>query len=82
MYKQTDAGVVDEVEGLLGGRVGGHDNGWLSRVRGRWEICIVHEGDMRPERVTGGEMELESVRITAGAQQKAKGMFSIFEDAG
>jgi hypothetical protein len=85
MHEQTDAGVVDEIECLLGGRVGGHDDGWLNGVRRRRKIRVVHERYVRPEGVTSSKVELESIRTIAVAEDQeidSKGDIAYFDSWG
>lgn len=47
VHQEGNARVGDEVCGLLGGRVCGHDDCWVRREGCFGEIGVVHEGDMR-----------------------------------
>lgn len=59
MDQQRDSRIVDKIEGLLGGRVGGHDDRrvWAER-RGR-QVCVVHERYMGKDGVACREMKLQ-----------------------
>jgi hypothetical protein len=53
--------VRDQVEGFLGGWVGGH---YYRRCRGIGavgQVCVVHQGDVREEIRAGRKMELENM---------------------
>lgn len=52
--------VLDEVDGFLGGGVGGHDNARRGGEWAGWQEGVVHEGDMGIERVACCEMELST----------------------
>ncbi len=51
--QERDSRVIDEVEGLFGGRVGGHYDDGARVVRGGWQIGVIHEGDVRIEGIAG-----------------------------
>lgn len=55
--QQRDVWIRDEVEGFLGGWIGGHDYGGRGRVGGGGEVGVVHEGDVWE--VTGACCEME-----------------------
>ena len=58
MNQERDVWVGDDICGLAGGRIGGHDDDGRGGVRGGWDICIVHEGDLGDVIGACGEMEL------------------------
>ena len=57
--EEGDAGVGDQVRCFLGGRIRRHDDDGSGVERRRGEVGVIHEGDMRKESVTGGEVELD-----------------------
>jgi hypothetical protein len=62
--------IRDQVEGFLGGRVGGH---YYCRCRGIGavgQIRVVHQGDVREEICAGSKMELEKMLASACRQQE------------
>jgi hypothetical protein len=62
--------IRDQVEGFLGGRVGGH---YYCRCRGIGavgQVCVVHQGDVREEIRAGSKMKLEKMLASACRQQK------------
>lgn len=69
MDKKGDIGVGEQVEGFLGGRVGGHDDGWACRELLEVEVVggkvgVVHEGDMGDVFSAGGEVKLYTHMIS------------------
>lgn len=59
--EEGDAGIGEEVEGLLGGWVRGHDDCWVGGVGSGGKVGVVHEGDVRGwirREGAGCEMEL------------------------
>ncbi len=58
MDQQRYSRVVDEIEGLFGGGVGGHDDDGAGVVRGGGKVGIVHERDMRIESVACCQVKL------------------------
>ena len=58
MNQQRDTRVVNKVDGLLGGGVGGHYYRWMRCEGCTREIGVVHQGDVGEEVGTSGEMEL------------------------
>ena len=82
--EEGDVGVLEEIEGFLGGGVGGHDDegtgGEAGAGVGMWiggvvegvggEVGVVHEGDMGPVVGAGGEVELRRmVSMEAGGSR-------------
>lgn len=58
MDEEGDAGVCVEVEGLFGGRVGGHDDGRVGGEGGGGEVGVAHEGDVGDVVVACCQVEL------------------------
>ena len=59
VHQERDTRVGDEIQGLFGGWIRGHDDGRVRRERRRGKVGIVHEGDVRKEVSTGSEVELD-----------------------
>ena len=59
MDQQRDTRVMDKVDSLFGGGVGGHYYRWVGCEGCAGEIGVVHEGDVGEEVGTSGEMKLE-----------------------
>ena len=67
MDQQRDTRVVDKVDGLLRGGVGGHYYRWMRCEGCAGEIGVVHEGDVGEEVGTSGEVELRTlISLTIG----------------
>ena len=62
--------IRDQVEGFLGGRVGGHYYCWCRGIGAVGQIRVVHQGDVREEVRAGSKMELEKILASACRQQE------------